>query len=401
MMKTQQTTTQEVLDLYAQYVIPSYQKNGLVLVKGSGSSVWDVDGKEYLDLYPGWGSNPLGHSPIELQEVIQKQSKILLHLPNNYAHPWQPRLAQKIVEKSFPAKCFFANSGAEANEGAIKLARLAGSKKGRYEIITFKQSFHGRTLATLSATGQDKVHKGFEPLVPGFYYATFNDLKSVEALITDKTAAVMLEPIQGEGGVYPADLSFLKSLRKLCDEKGLLLIFDEVQTGVGRTGTWFGFQQYGVIPDVMTLAKSLGGGVPIGAFVAKPEFADLMQPGTHASTFGGSPFICAVAMQVFETIEKQNLLKHVETLSKKVFQKLNQLKRELKIIKDIRGKGFLIGIEVDSDVAPLIQKCLEKSVLVNRAGQNVIRLLPALNIAESDLMRGIQVIEEVLCDAQA
>ncbi len=396
---TEINTKEDVMSLYDQYVIPSYLKNGMVLVQGEGSYVWGSDGERYLDLYPGWGSNPLGHAPVELQEVIQEQAKVLLHLPNNYCHPWQGKLAKAIIEKSFEGKCFFANSGAEANEGALKLARLVGSQKGRHEVITFKQSFHGRTFATLTATGQDKVHKGFEPLVPGFHYAEFNNLESVKALVNEKTAAIMLEPIQGEGGVYPATTEFLKGLRALCDEHGIVLIFDEVQTGIGRTGTWFGFQQYGVEPDVMTLAKALGGGIPIGAFVAKPQFADKMQPGTHASTFGGSPFVCAVAQAVLDTIENQNLLINVNQLSAKVMQRFEQLKGELNVIKDVRGSGFLIGIEVEEDVSLLIAKCMEKGVLVNRAGTNVLRILPALNIFEDDLMKGVDVIEEVLRDA--
>lgn len=398
-MTTEQNKTQETLDLYDQYVIPSYLKNGLVLVQGEGSYVWDVDGKRYLDLYPGWGSNPLGHAPKELHEVIQEQARVLLHLPNNYCHPGQAQLAKTIIEKSFKGKCFFANSGAEANEGALKLARLVGSEKGRYEVITFKKSFHGRTFATLTATGQDKVHKGFEPLVEGFHYADFNYLESVKKFVNAKTAAIMLEPIQGEGGVYPATLEFLKGLRALCDKEGILLIFDEVQTGVGRIGNWFGYQHYGVEPDVMTLAKSLGGGIPIGAFVAKTEFANKMQPGTHASTFGGSPFVSAVSLAVFNAIEEQNLLEHVNQLSEKAFHRFNQLKDELNVIKDVRGCGFLIGIEVDEDPSLLITKCMERGVLVNRAGTNVLRILPALNIQEEDLMKGLQVIEEVLRDA--
>lgn len=388
-----------IQSLYEKYVVPSYMKNGIVAVRGEGSRIWDAGGKEYLDLYPGWGSNPLGHAPEELRETIQRQAETLLHIPNNYYHPWQGLLAEKLVQLSFPGKCFFANSGAEANEGAIKCARLFGHEKGRFEIITFKQSFHGRTLATLTATGQEKVQKGFAPLLEGFHYADFNDLESVRRLISEKTCAVMLEPVQGEGGVYPADKSFLTGLRQLCDESGLLLIFDEVQTGIGRTGTFFGFQQYGVVPDIMTLAKSLGGGIPIGAFIARPGAADKLQPGTHASTFGGAPFASAVSLKVIEEVEKQNLLDQVNRLSQKAFHRLNELKKECQVITEVRGAGFLIGIEVSCDLPLLIEQCAEKGVLVNRAGTNVLRIMPALNISESELFKGIEIVEEVLKNA--
>lgn len=377
-------------------MVPCYKKNGIVLVRGKGSKVWDIDGKEYLDLYPGWGVGVLGHSPDKVIQAIAEQAAVLIHVPNNYFHPLQALLAQKIIQTSFPGKCFFCNSGAEAIEGAIKLARLYGSEKGRFEIVSFENSFHGRTIAALTATGQPKYQKGFDPLLPGFRYAKFNDLESVREQINDKTCAVLIEPVQGEGGVYPATEEFLTALRHLCHKNDILLIFDEVQTGMGRTGDFFAFKNYGVIPDIMVLAKGLGGGVPIGAFVARADLADKMQPGTHASTFGGSPLVCAAALKVFDIIEKENMLVGVRRESLAMLERLEEMKKKCPSVKEIRGLGFLIGIEVAGDPLPLIQKCVEQGVLVNRAGENVIRLLPALNILRVEWEKGLAVLESVL-----
>lgn len=389
-------TKQEVISQYEKYVVPCYRKNGIVLVKGKGSVVWDADGKEYLDLYPGWGVAALGHAPEAVASALAEQAKLLLHVPNNYFHPLQGKLAQKLVELSFPSKCFFGNSGAEANEGAIKLARLRGSKEGRYEIISFYNAFHGRTLAALAATAQPKYQHGFEPMPAGFVYAEFNNLESVKKGLTPKTAGIMLEPVQGEGGVYPATKEFLKGLRALCDEKKITLIFDEVQTGVGRTGEMFACKTYGIYPDVMTLAKGLGGGLPIGAFLAKPELADLMQPGTHASTFGGSPIVCAAALTVLDAIEKKGLLAHVKKNGAAILKKLEEMKKRCSVIREVRGLGFLIGVELTVDPLPVIEKCAGQGVLVNRAGDKVIRLLPALNIEPAQWEKGLAVLESVL-----
>ncbi|HNQ34711.1 MAG TPA: aminotransferase class III-fold pyridoxal phosphate-dependent enzyme, partial [bacterium] len=279
-------TETEVYRSYQRYIVPSYQRTPLCLVSGRGCWVTDLNGRRYLDFFPGWAVSGLGHCHPRVVKAIREQAGRLLHVSNNYHHPLQAKLAAEIIKASFPGKCFFANSGAEANEGALKLARLHGRPEGRYQVISFRGSFHGRTLATLTLTGQAKVQKGFAPLPAGFRNkAVFNDLASVEKLVNQRTAAVILEPIQGEGGVKPARPEFLAGLRRLCDREKLLLIFDEVQSGLGRTGRLFAFQHYGIRPDAMTLAKTLGGGVPIGALVVAEKYADLLQPGTHASTF--------------------------------------------------------------------------------------------------------------------
>ncbi len=284
-----------------------------MFVRGEGSYLWDADGRRYIDLFPGWGVDGLGHCHPRVVAAIREQAGKLLHVANNYYMEPQARFAQIISERSFGGKCFFCNSGAEANEGAMKLARLAthaAAGKSRWKFITFQNSFHGRTLAAISATAQPKYHKGFEPIVPGFLYAPFNDLKAVEALVDNETCAILVEPIQGEGGVNVATPEFLQGLRKICDREGMILIFDEVQTGCGRTGKWFGYQHYGVTPDIMTLAKMLGGGAAIGAMVAQPKVADKLVPGTHASTFGGNPLACAAGIATFEAIEEENLLQN-------------------------------------------------------------------------------------------
>jgi len=292
-----------------QYLMSTYAP-GIALVEGAGTHVWDAEGNEYLDFVAGIAVTNIGHCHPKMVRAVQDQVETLVHVSNLYYNEKQPLLARALsVHSGLPgAKCFFCNSGAEANEGLIKLARLWGSGQGKYEVVTMRQSFHGRTLATLTATGQDKVQKGFGPLPEGFVYATFNDLQSVEDAITSKTAAVLVEALQGEGGVIPADQEFLAGLRKLCDEKGILLLCDEVQCGMGRTGKWFGFQNYDIQPDAFSLAKGLGNGFPIGAIVAGAKLADLFQPGHHATTFGGTPLACAAALSVIEVIEEEELL---------------------------------------------------------------------------------------------
>jgi acetylornithine/N-succinyldiaminopimelate aminotransferase len=292
---------EEVFRTYKDCVLGTYTKLPLVFVKGKGSRLWDIHDKEYLDFFPGWGVGGLGHCHPKVVSAIRDQAPRLIFVANNFYNLPQAKLAQEIIHRSFPGKVFFCNSGAEANEGAIKLARKFG--KGRYEVITFDNSFHGRTLAAITATGQKKYQEGFHPLPEGFKHVPFNDLAAVERAVTDKTAAVMLELIQGEGGIHVAGKDFVQGLRRLCDEKKLLLIVDEVQTGIGRTGKFFCYQHYGITPDAMTLAKALGGGMPIGVMVVKNEFADVLGPGTHASTFGGSPLVCRAALAVLKAVQ--------------------------------------------------------------------------------------------------
>ncbi|MBU1852931.1 MAG: acetylornithine/succinylornithine family transaminase, partial [Candidatus Omnitrophica bacterium] len=291
--------TQEIIKQYGKFVINTYTRAPIVIVRGKGLKVWDLDGKEYLDFFPGWAVSGLGHCHPKVVNSVRHYLKKIIHVSNNFYNMLQGKLAQRIIENAYEGKVFFCNSGAEANEAAIKLVRAYGNKSARYEIITMENSFHGRTLATVTATGQVKYQKGFEPLPQGFKIIPFNDIQAVEKAINDKTIAIMLELIQGEGGINVASDDYISRIRKICDERDLVLIFDEVQTGVGRTGKMFCFQHYGVQPDLMTLAKTLGGGLPIGAMISSSKFQDVLKPGMHASTFGGSPIACSASLGVF------------------------------------------------------------------------------------------------------
>ncbi len=385
-----------VLAYYKEYVMPTYFQTPLILVKGKGIKVYDINEKEYLDFFPGWAVSGIGHCHKKVVDAIRKQSKKLLHVSNNYMSVPQALLAKKIIEHSFEGKVFFANSGAEANEGAVKLARKYGNQKGKFEIITMLNSFHGRTLAMITATGQEKVKIGFEPLPEGFKYVPFNDFEALKASVTDKTAAIMMEPIQGEGGINIPSLEYLQNVRNLCDEKDILLIFDEVQTGMGRTGKMFGFQNFNVKPDVMTLAKALGGGVPIGAFVAKKEFADILGPGTHATTFGGSPIVSAASLGVFEAIEKGKLLKNAEKMGKYLVAKLENLKKRYSIIKEVRGIGLMIGVELNIEGDIIYKECLEKGLLINCTQKKILRIMPPMTVKKGDINKAITILNEVL-----
>jgi predicted acetylornithine/succinylornithine family transaminase len=390
--------TEHVITQYEQYVMNTYVRQPLVITKAKGSRVWDVEGREYLDLFPGWGVSGLGYNHPWVMAALRGQSRRILHVSNNYYHPLQWQAAKRLVRAAFEGKVFFCNSGAEAVETAVKLARRWGGPDGRHEIITMRQSFHGRTMAALSATGQPKHQAGFEPLVPGFVTVPFNDLGAVRAALTPKTSAVLLEPIQGEGGVHVGTDEFLCGLRRLCDERRLLLIFDEVQTGMGRTGTWFGYQHSGAEPDVMLLAKALGGGFPIGAVIAKPAVADLLGPGMHATTYGGSPLGCACVLAVFEAIEKQGLLERVHTLSAWLFKRLADLQRRFPVIQEVRGRGFMVGIELTVDGRPVAEACRAKGLLLNCTQERVLRLLPAMTITKAQLERAMGILETVLME---
>ncbi|MFA5388279.1 MAG: aspartate aminotransferase family protein [Candidatus Omnitrophota bacterium] len=389
--------TKEVIAQYDKYVMSTYGRTPVVMVKGKGLKVWDLEGREYLDFFPGWAVSGLGHCHTKVVNAVRNYLKKIIHVPNNYYNMLQGKLAQKIIENSFDGKVFFCNSGAEANEGAIKLARSYGNSKGsRYEIITMENSFHGRTLTTITATAQPKYQKGFEPLPAGFKYAAFNDIKAVEAAITDKTAAIMLEPIQGEGGINVADESYIKALRALCDKKDLVLIFDEVQTGVGRTGKMFCFEHYGITPDVMTLAKSLGGGLPIGAMVASRKFADVLKPGMHASTFGGSPVVCSASLAVFEAIEKEGLLSNTVTMGAYLVDRLNGLKKKKGVIKEIRGKGLMIGVELTIPGKEIVEKCFKEGLMINCTHDKVLRVMPGMIVTKKQIDRAMAILDKVM-----
>jgi acetylornithine/N-succinyldiaminopimelate aminotransferase len=384
----------EIFQIYKDNIMPTYNKVPLVFVKGKGSRLWDLQGKVYLDFFPGWGVGNLGHCHPKVMQGVRDQISKLIFVPNNYYHPFQAKLAKELVYLSFPGKVFFANSGAEANEAAIKLARMFG--RGRYEIITFENAFHGRTLATLAATGQKKYQKGFEPMPEGFKQVKFNDLAAVAQAITGNTVAIMLELIQGEGGVNVADKNFILSLRKICDEKNLLLIIDEVQTGIGRTAKMFGYQNYGITPDIMTLAKALGGGLPIGVMIAKKELSDLLTPGMHASTFGGGAVICRAALGVLQAMQKEKILKNCQNMGAYLLEKLDSLKAAYPVIKEIRGMGLMLGMELSIEGKQIVQKCLEQGLLINCTHDDVLRLMPALNITKNEINKAIKILDSVL-----
>ena len=388
--------SKKVIQLYQKFVIPCYTQYPLVMAKGKGANVWDVEGKKYLDFFPGWAVSGLGHCPAKVAAAIRKQSKLIFHIPNNYYNQLQGKLAEKLSKLSFGGKCFFCNSGAEANEAAIKLARLYGKDGGRYQIISMKNSFHGRTLATLTLTGQKKIKEGFSPLPEGFKTVPFNDLRAVQKAITKKTVAIFLEPIQGEGGINIIEKEYLFSLRKLCDKKKILLIFDEVQTGMGRTGKFFCYQNFAVIPDIMTLAKTLGGGFPIGALIAKKEIADLMGPGTHASTFGGGPLACAAALAVIEMIEKEGLLKNVKKMGKYLRGKLENLKKKYSFIKGIKGLGLMLGVELEIPCQKIVESCLKKGLLINCTQKKILRIMPPIIVTKKEIDKAINILDKVM-----
>jgi len=382
------------IEMYGRYVIPSYGRNPLVVVRGKGSWVWDDRGRKYLDFFPGYAVSGLGHCHPKVVAAVKKQAGVLLHLPNIYYSPLQARLAELIVEHAFPGKCFFCNSGAEANEAAIKLARKAGNAKGRYEIISMLDSFHGRTIATITVTGQAKYQQGFGPLLPGVKHVPFGDIGALSRAVTDQTCAVMLEPIQGEGGINVAPPEYFVAVRRLCDSRGILLIMDEVQTGMGRTGKYFAYQHYGITPDVITLAKTLGGGVAIGAMLASSNYADLLQPGTHASTFGGNPLACAAGIAVFEAIEEEQLLKRTRRMGKYLRTRIVRLAGRHTFVREVRGEGLMLGMHLSIDGKAVVAECLKRRMLTNSTGDNVLRFMPAMTVTKAEIDRAIKIVEE-------
>ncbi len=388
-------SSQETIELFKKYVIANYTRYPVCLVRGEGSYVWDAEGRRYLDFFPGWGCNLLGHCPPRVVEAVQEQVAQLIHVPNTWYMEAQGLLARELSEKSFGGQCFFCNSGAEAIEAAIKLARLHG-KPGRYKIITMLNSFHGRTMGAVSATGQPKYHQGFEPMLAGFQYAPFGDLDAVRKLIDHETCAILVEPIQGEGGINLPPAGYLAGLRELADQHHLLLTFDEVQAGMGRTGQWFAYQHWQVEPDVMTLAKGIAGGIACGALVARPDIADRLKPGMHASTFGGNPIACRAALAAIETIEQDGLLARAEQIGQRFRGHLEALQKHSPLIRELRIKGAMIGIELSVDGAPFVNQCLERQLLINCTHGTVLRLLPALTITDEQIDEGCAILERVL-----
>ncbi|MEZ6100733.1 MAG: aspartate aminotransferase family protein [Pirellulaceae bacterium] len=392
---TKDASAAAIMELFDQYVVPNYRRYPLTLVRGEGSHVWDAEGRPYLDFFPGWGCNLLGHCPPAVVQAVQEQVATLIHVPNTWHMEAQGRWAQLLSQHSFGGQAFFCNSGAEANEAAIKLARLHGSPQ-RYKIITFEGGFHGRTLGALTATAQPKYHEGLGPLVAGFVYVPWGDLDAVRQRIDEQTCAIMIEPVQGEGGVNLPPDGFLEGLRELCDQHGLLLIFDEVQTGCGRTGQWFAYQHFGVTPDIMTLAKALCGGIAGGAMLTTREVAPSLRPGMHASTYGGNPIAARAGIATLETIERDGLLQHTRTLSELFQQQLAPLVDELEIVREIRILGLMIGIDLAIDGSTAVQHCMDRGLLINCTHQTVLRLLPAMNLAEDLAREGCEIIRDVL-----
>jgi len=380
------------------YVLGTYAPE-LTLVRGNMAYVWDIDDKRYLDFSTGISVCNLGHCHPRVTEAIQRQAAKLVHVSNLYFNENQPRLAQLIAENSFGGKVFFANSGAEANEGLIKFARRWGSEKGKYEIICMEDSFHGRTLATLAATGRAKYRQGFAPDVDGFVHVPFNDVDAVKQAIGPKTAAVLIEPVQGEGGIVASEPGFLQAVRELCDANDILLMYDEVQCGMGRTGTFFAYQHYGVEPDAMSMAKALGNGLPLGAFEVQQTYGDVLPPGSHASTFGGTPLACAAGIAVFEAITEENILHNANKMSAFIRQELHKLQDKYSFIQQVRGLGLMIGVVLDCPVGDIVKAARARGLLVLSAGENVLRMLPPLTVQQDEVESAIAVLDSVFGDA--
>ena len=388
-------TTQETIELYNKYVIANYKRLPRVIVKGEGCYLWDADGNKILDMFPGWAVSGIGHCHPKVVEALRKQAGVLLHIDNTFYSEPQGELAKLLSERGFGGKCFFCNSGAEANEAALKLARLA-TAEGKYKFITAEGSFHGRTFATVTATAQPKYHEGFLPLLPGFAYVPYNDVNALEKAFNDEVCAVMVEPIQGEGGINVATKEYLEAIRRLCDQNGALMILDEVQTGMGRTGKWFAYQHYDIEPDILTLAKALGGGVAIGAMMAKEEFAAKLVPGKHASTFGGNCIACAAGLAVVEAIEQDKLLENANRMGEYAKQKLLQLKQKYPIIEQVRGIGLMIGVQLTGPGSEIVDKCLARGLRINCTNNTVLRFMPAMIVTKQQLDETINILDSVL-----
>lgn len=390
----------EIFGSYDGNILTTYTRVPYVFVKGKGCLLTDIHGKKFLDFFPGWGVSNLGHCHPKVVAAVRDQIDKLIHVPNNLYHPNQAKLAKELIRVSFPGRVFFCNSGTEANEAAIKFCRAYGEGK-RFEIITTVNSFHGRTMGALAATGQLKHQQGFAPLPQGFHAVPFNDLEAIKSAVNDKTVAIMLELIQGEGGIHIAGQDYVKAIRRLCDERKILLVVDEIQTGMGRTGEMFAFKHYGIKPDIMTLAKALGGGLPIGAMIVDSKLASVFKPGMHGSTFAGSPLVSKAALAVLKVMGDGKVLKNVKTLEPYLKAKLTALREKFSCIADVRGVGLMFGVEVKGDIGPKIfSKCLENGLLINCTQGNVLRIMPALVVTKKQIDRAVNIlgrsIEEVL-----
>jgi acetylornithine/N-succinyldiaminopimelate aminotransferase len=387
----------EIAALTDKYVARTYARLPIALVRGKGTRVWDADGKEYLDFLAGIAVNSLGHCHPAILRAIRQQSKRLLHASNLYHILPQSELARELCHHSFAERVFFCNSGAEANEAAIKLVRRYGLEKlgGRYEILSTHNSFHGRTLATLTATGQEKIRAGYDPLPSGFRQVPYNDLAAIEEAIDEKkTAAVLVEPIQAEGGVNVPDEAYMRGLRELCDQRSILLVFDEVQTGMGRTGRLFGYEHFAIKPDIMTLAKALGGGLPLGAMLAREEIAASFGPGSHASTFGGNPVACSAGLVVMQTLlggALENCLK----MGNYFVHGLEALQKRFSFIREVRGKGLMIGMELEIEGSKIVDSCMQEGLLLNCTAYKVLRFVPPLTVKKNEIERGLDILEKV------
>ncbi|AUS95510.1 aspartate aminotransferase family protein [Clostridium thermosuccinogenes] len=395
----------EIIEMDKKYYMNTFgSRTPACFVQGKGINLWDTDGKKYYDFLGGIAVNALGHCHPALVSAISRQASELMHCSNLYYIEPQAKLAKLLVENSCADRVFFANSGAEANEGAIKLARAYFKKKGmpgKYEIITLKNSFHGRTMTTTAATGQDKYHKPYEPLTPGFIHVPLNDRDALQKAIKFSTCAIMMEPIQGESGVNPATKDYMQFVRDLCDKHGLLLILDEVQTGLGRTGKLFGYEHFEVEPDIFTLAKALGGGFPIGALCAKEHVASAFEPGDHGSTFGGNPLACTAGLTTLSIILEEKLAENAENVGNYFFEKLSGLSRKYSQIAEIRGTGLMIGVEFTGGIAKEVKdKLFESGYLVGSVGTKVLRLLPPLILTKPDVDGFIEALDKILCGMQ-
>ena len=394
--------TTDIMTRADRVIAATYTRFPVVFEKGSGCELWDTQGRVYKDFVAGIAVCNLGHAHPRIQAAVAQQADTLLHVSNLYYTLPQVELASWLVENSFADRVFFGNSGAEANEAAIKLARKYSQERGeaqRFRIITMERSFHGRTLATLSATGQEKVRKGFDPILEGFDFVPFNDTAALEAAIGSSTCAVMLEPVQGEGGVRCPDEGYLKAVRQICDDTGILMIFDEIQTGMGRTGQLFAYQNFGVEPDIMTLAKALANGLPIGAMLAKEEIATAFGPGTHASTFGGTPIITAAALEVCKILTEDKIIENGHQAGKYLKEKLYKLKNRHAVVEDVRGMGLLLGMKLKIEGGPLVTKCMQKGFLINCIQDNILRFIPPLIISNDEIDTLIECLDTVLTEA--
>ncbi len=388
-------TIKDIFDSYNDNILATYTRQPLVFVKGKGSILTDIQGKKYLDFFPGWGVSNLGHCHPKVMGAVREQIGKLIHIPNNFYNPHQAKLARELNRIAFASKIFFCNSGAEANEAAIKFARAWG-QGSKIEIITTFNAFHGRTMGALSATAQEKYQKPFLPLVAGFKYVPFNDIEAIKQAITPATASIMIELIQGEGGINIAQKEYVQEIRRICDAKKILLIIDEVQTGMARTGKMFCYEHYGIVPDVMTVAKALGGGLPIGAMLVKKELADTFKPGMHGSTFAGSPLVTKAALGVIKAIAEDKILANVKNQSAYLIKKLEVLKQTHKNIKQVRGLGLMIGVELKNEGAGVFKECLDRGLIINCTHNTVLRIMPALNVTKRQIDKAVFILDKAL-----